>query len=258
MSWAPSTTLEAVRFLFLRSLPAPVETENGVRVTTHCMYPSNGLVRVYVKSGMEHAVVSDEGEAVGEVLAAGIDVANVDRLVRHLVSEQGLAMSSGIISSRAIPIEALPVAIPLVANVARDVASWLYDHKKIKRSRDFRAVLSNYLESAFSERLSRDERIVGASNKPHRFANVVSFPNGRKLVVDAVAKDPSSINSRVVANLDLRTNGNPMIEQRIVYDDAEGWSAADLNLLNVGAPAIAFSKASVVIDRIARNAEAAA
>jgi hypothetical protein len=222
------------------------------------MYPSNGLVRVYVKSGSERAVVSDEGEAVGEILSAGIDVSNVSKLVRHIVVEQGLAISGGIITTGAIPVGALPVAIPLVANVAKDVANWLYDHKKLKRSKDFRTILSNYLESAFSERLSRDERIIGASNKSHRFANVVSFPNGRKLVVDAVAKDPSSINSRVVANLDIRTNGNPMVDQRIVYDDAEAWTSADLNLLNVGAPAIPFSKAAMVIDRIAKEVEAAA
>jgi hypothetical protein len=44
----------------------------GVRVTTHCMYPSNGLVQVMVRGGVSTVVVSDEGGAMEEALAAGI------------------------------------------------------------------------------------------------------------------------------------------------------------------------------------------
>jgi hypothetical protein len=257
MSWAPSSPLEAVKFYLDAALPKPEATEDGVRITTHCMYPSNGLVRVYVKTGAETAVVSDEGEAVGEVLAAGIEAFDVSKLARHIVAEQGLLIRAGVIYTPRLRIEAMPVAIPLVANAAKDVAQWFYDHKKIKRSRDFRKILADYLESAFNERVVKDDKIVGSSNKSHRFANVLSFPNGHKLIVDAVAKDPSSINSRVVANLDIRSNKNPMIDQRIVYDDAEAWSSADLNLLNVGAPVVPFSKAAMVIDRLAKETEAA-
>ena len=257
MSWAPSSPLEAVKLYLSRGLPEPVLTDDGVRVTTHCMYPSNGLIRVYVRTGTETAVVSDEGEAVGEILAAGIDVADVNRLARHIVADQGLQICNGIILTPRIPIGTIPMAIPVVANAAKEVARWFYDHKKIKRARDFRMMLANYLESIFDDRLAKDEKIVGASNKPHKFANVINFPNGRKLVVDAAAMDPSSINSRVVANLDLRSNANPLIEQRIIYDDAEGWSSADLNLLNVGAPVVPFSKAADVIGRLARQAEVA-
>lgn len=257
MSQAPFTPLDAVKFYVANTFPAPEVTKNGVRVTTHCMYPSNGLVRVYVKAGIETTTVSDEGEAVGEVLSAGINVTGVNKLVRHIVAAQGLLIEGGLIHTPRIRIEAMPIAILVVANAAKDVAQWFYEHKKIKRSRDFRKMLADYLETAFSDRLNKDDRIVGASNKPHKFANVVSFPNGRRLVIDAVMKDPASINSRVVANLDIRSNKNPLIDQRIVYDDAEGWSSADLNLLNVGAPTVPFSKASDVISRLAMRAQVA-
>jgi hypothetical protein len=53
--------------------------EDGIVVTTHCMYPSNGLVRVTVRRGAETIVASDEGGALGEALAAGIEVRNYDR-----------------------------------------------------------------------------------------------------------------------------------------------------------------------------------
>jgi hypothetical protein len=73
----------------------------------------------------------------------------------------------------------------------------------------------------------------------------------RKLIIDPVSNDPSSINARVVANLDVKATGNPNIIQRIVYDDEDDWSAVDLNLLQVGATAVPFSRAGEVIERIA-------
>lgn len=257
MSWEPSSPLELVRFHLEASLPPLEMTDHGVRITTHCMYPSNGLVRVYVHPGRESAIVSDEGEAVGEVLAAGIELTDATRLSRHVATDQGLLMKSGIIYTPPISLRAIPGAVPLVANAARDVAHWLYEHKKLRRTRDFRRLLTEYLVRMFDDKLAIDDRIVGASNKSHKFANVIRFPNGKKLIIDSVAKDPSSINARVVANLDVRSNNNPLVLQRIVYDDEDDWSAADLNLLAVGAPVVRFSKSAEVISRVAEAARAA-
>jgi len=56
----------------LDSIASIMRTSDGVRVTTHCMYPSNGLVQVTVRGGAETIVASDEGGAAGEALGAGI------------------------------------------------------------------------------------------------------------------------------------------------------------------------------------------
>ena len=69
--------------------------------------------------------------------------------------------------------------------------------------------------------------------------------------MDAVSNDASSINARLVANLDVKATNDPMIDQRIVYDDAQRWTAADLNLLQVGATIVPFSQSKHVIPRIA-------
>ncbi|XSC46268.1 hypothetical protein ACF1BQ_010480 [Bradyrhizobium sp. RDT10] len=203
---------------------ASIEVVNdGVRFTTHCMYPSNGLVRVTVKGGRETVFASDEGEAVGEALSAGAMLKNPDKLLRGLVRAQGLDISNGIIRSDRMPIEAASLAILAVSNAARDVAHWLYDHHRLKSSRDFRRMLAEFLKNKFDDQVT-PATIVGKSNKPHKFANVISFANGRRLIIDAVANDPSSINARVVAHLDVRSTNDPTIDQRIVYDDAERWS----------------------------------
>lgn len=229
---------------------------DGVRFTTHCMYPSNGLVRVMVRGGRESLYATDEGEAVGEALSAGATLNNPDRLLRGLVRASGLEIERGIIRSARMPIEAAPLAILSVANASRDVAHWLYDHHKIRRDRDFKKLVAEFLKKNFDEQVSAAS-IVGKSNKSHKFANVISFPNGRRLIIDPVANDPQSINARVVAHLDVRSINDPSLDQRIVYDDDEKWSPADINLLQVGARVIPFSTAPEVIRLTAERAKVA-
>lgn len=112
--------------------------DDGVRVTTHCMYPSNGLIRVTVRGSADTIVAYDEGEAVGEALSAGITIRNPDSLLRFLVGSQGLRINNGVIHTRQMPIGDVRSAILLVANTAKEAAQWLYEHQKIKRARDFR------------------------------------------------------------------------------------------------------------------------
>jgi len=155
-----------------------------------------------------------------------------------------------------MPIEDVNVAVVQVANAAKEAAHWLYQHVRVKKSRDFAKLLSQYLEQTFTTRLSHKRTIVGKSNKAHKFDNVVSLPNDAMLIVDPVKKESSSINARVVANLDVRSLENQNIYQRIVYDDEDEWSASDLNLLQVGATVVPFSRARDVIGRIAGNPRA--
>ena len=163
-------------------------------------------------------------------------------------------ISDGVIFTPRIQIEAVSAAIIHVANASQDIARWLYEHMKIKRTRDFKAVLAEFLKLTFDDRVSHNAIIVGHSNKPHKFANVVLLPNGRRLIVDPAAHEASSINARVVSNLDVRAIRDPLLEQRIVYDDKEDWTPADLNLLQVGAAVVLFSRSSEVIRRFAASA----
>ena len=253
MSSAIENILDSVRsgLAVLASL-RPVD--DGVRVTTHCMYPSNGLVQVTVRGGVGTVVASDEGGAMSEALAAGIEVAEHYRGIAHRLRDQGLFMKEGVVFTPKVPLEAAPVAVLHVANASQETARWLFDHARIRRTRDFKAMLADFLKKIFDDQVSNNSIIVGHSNKPHRFANIISLSNRRKLIVDPVSNEASSINARVVANLDVRATDNPLITQRIVYDDEDNWTPADLNLLQVGAIVVPFSRSSEVIGRIAANA----
>jgi hypothetical protein len=233
---------------------APIEDlGDGLRVTTQCMYPSNGLVQVIVRGGGRFLTISDDGGAVDEAESAGIDLRGrgSDGVLLRVVEPQGLRVQQGVIFAGPTPVEDAATSILLVANASKEVAHWLYDHAKMPRTRDFKEMLSSFLSAKFHERLLHDEKIVGSSNKSHKFANVIVLDSGKRLIVDPVANDPSSINARVVANLDVKAAANQNIIQRIVYDDEETWSPADLNLLQVGAPVIRFSRSPDAIGRLA-------
>lgn len=222
---------------------------DGVRVTTHCMYPSHAYVRVFVRGGTDTFVVSDEGAALQEIEAAGAEVTNFDRLLRPFITKQGLQVAKGAISSPYCKEDELAVAVTMVANASRDAADWLFSHTKVKRHRNFKAMLRTMLEEKFNH-LGQDT-LVGKSNKAHKFEHLISLPDGKRIVVDPVFHDPASINARVIANLDVKMAGYPNLEQQMIYDDGEEWEAQDLNLLQVGASVvIPFSKAKDAFDRL--------
>ncbi len=213
------------------------ERSDGVCVTTHCVYPSNAFVQVMVRAGESTFVVSDDGGALRELEAAGADIAEPDKQLKKLVGQHGLSIYNGVVSAPSCDVAALPVAIALVANVSRDCADWLFAHTKIRRRRDFKLLLRQFIETRFLDRV-RPETLTGKSNKPHTFEYLIHLEGGRRVIVDPVVHEANAINARVVANVDVRQADYENLEQRIVYDDEDDWTAEDLNLLQVGAPII--------------------
>lgn len=230
-----------------------VNAESGfVRVVTQCMYPSNGYVQVAVRAGENTFVVSDEGGAIEEIVSAGATLTNPDRMVAPLLRPMGLRISKGVISAPACGPSDIAYSISVVANASRTVADWLFSHARIRPHSNFKEVVSNYLAATFAENV-KQEVIVGTSNKPHKFDNVI-FLGDRRVIVDAVVHDSSSINAKVVSNLDVKSAGLANVEQKIIYDDTDDWSAQDLSVLAIsGASLVRFSQAPKVFERIAAN-----
>src|SRR5882757_2818497 len=122
MSDEPDNIARLAHFILrdLSEMTAIKRVDDALRVTTHCMYPSNGLVQVTVRGGVETIVASDEGGAVGEALSAGIPLKDYNRTLAHLIRDQGLSISDGVIFTPRIQIEAVSAAIIQVANASQD------------------------------------------------------------------------------------------------------------------------------------------
>ncbi len=225
------------------------QLEDGVRVSTHVLYPSNGSVSVVVRGGKNSFVISDEGGAVSELTSAGLGIVLLDPAVKRRVRNRGLNVYDGAILSPPVSLEAVPAALLLVANASRDIAEWGLSHFSFSYPRNFRKDLAELLGRHFHDNLKHDTPIIGKSNKPHKFSHVLYLSGDRMLLVDPATNDASSINARVVANLDVRMVENPLIDQLIVFDDQLKWKGSDLKLWEVGAPTIPFSRAEPEIMR---------
>jgi hypothetical protein len=160
----------------------------------------------------------------------------------------------GTIISPFIELSQLAGTIVLVANASKEAAHSLISKSRGLPKRDFREALASLIDlertqGRFVEVLHR-RVVVGASNKPHRFDFDIMLSGHRRLLLDAVIREPFSINAVLVANLDVKEAELPSTIQRIVYDDEEKWEAADLNLLGLGATVVGLSHLRPVLERM--------
>jgi hypothetical protein len=227
------------------------EVDDGVVVSTFCLYPSGGFVQVSVRGGTNSFVVSDDGGAVQEVEAAGMVLRNPDAMVKQFVPSNCM-MRGGILRSTVVSREELPVVIAAVSSASKEMADWFFAHLQIKRNRDFKQIVNAFLKKTFDHRVKHNGVIVGQSNKPHHFENVIRLDAGKILVVDPVLNDSNSRNSRLVAHLDIKNAGRSDIDQRLVIDDEDDdWLPADIQLLTLGATVVPYSRRAEVFTRLA-------
>lgn len=227
------------------------EIEDGFRIATQVLYPSNSTVTVTLR-GRDRFIITDDGGALHEISGSGRLDSPSDRRIRAIIKNYGLRVQDGTIISPQVPINAVPAAILLVANASKAVTEWAYAHIRFKANRNFKQDLEELLQRHFHDNLKSNTPVVGESNKEYRFPHVIYLENERKLLVDPVINDPSSINARVVANMDVRMRADPTIQQMIVYDDRLNWQASDLRLLRVGTPnVVPFSAAEPQIQQLA-------
>lgn len=236
--------------------PALVEGQEHIAVSTHCIYPSNGIVRVYVSGGTSEFKVHDGSGALDELEAGGGNTYDDIYILRNIAKEQGLDVTTtGTIYSPMVSAEQLTATIALVANASKEAAHALITRYRAIPKRNFREMLAQMVDTERSQGrfldVSFKRMIVGASSKSHKFDYDIVLPSQKRLLLDSVVPEASSINSVVAANLDVRQAELPDTFQRIVYDDADEWRAEDLNLLGLGATVVAFSKLRPVLDRIA-------
>jgi hypothetical protein len=232
--------------------PNPIFGEGRVVVPTHCLYPSNGIINAIVEGGSREYRVHDDGGALDEFESSGGRLRDGLPILRIVAARQGLSVSNfGIIRSPLIGQSELAATICLVANASKEGAHELVDRLRPPSKRNFRAELAKMLEVEFGHDRIQRTPVIGRSNKPHKFDYVIQIARTRRLLLDAVTPEPSSISAAVVAHLDVREANRPELVQRIVYDDDEPWNAADLNILAMGAPVVAFSAARNILAKLA-------
>ncbi len=228
------------------------EIDRGVRVSTHCLYPSNTTVSVVVtQRGEDRFRVDDDGQAFDELSQVLVTDQKLPKLIRGIVRHRGCELTEcGQIISPVVSSQELRGAVILLANASKAAAEHLVGTVRPPR-KDLRHIIEAMLELKFKDRWRRDGRLVGASNKEHGFDYLINISHGRQLALDFVVPDSSSVNSAVVAHLDVGHKNNPDLEQRIVYDDSRPWRAEDIQLLKAGARPVPLSALAQSLERLA-------
>ena len=247
----------------LSGWPRPRQVGSEIAVPTHCLYPSNGVVRVYVSGGQPvfmsdgkaELKVHDGGGAIDELPAVTNDMNETIRIIRGVARAQGLDVTdNGFIVSPSVSIMQLPGTIALVANASKESAHLLVEKHRPVSKRDFRESLARVIDVERAKGrfldVAQEKRVGGASTKQHKFDYELLLNGKRRILLDAVMRDPNSINSVLASNIDVKAAELSDTIQRIVYDDEDDLKASDLGLLGLGAIVVPFSKLSLVLNRI--------
>lgn len=232
------------------------EIDSGVRVKTHCIYPSNSTVMVSVRGGPNKYIAMDDGAALGEAILAGADITGALKKYEKICHRQGLLFSNGVVRSPEIDVSALPAAIILVANTSKEVADHIFLSWKAAKVRDFKESVKLLLSKTFPTARVAEGIFSGESSKVHSFDSVIHTDSGMRIIVDPVLRDASSINSRVIAHLDLKKARHDGVEQRLIFDDQEEkWQSSELSVLQLsGVPVVPFSKMPHDIENLLKAA----
>jgi hypothetical protein len=117
-----------------------------VAINTHCLFPSNGVVTVYVMTGSESCTVSDRGATARVVEAHGVALENVNKWLTAVAKRSGLVVSSSNeLRSPQVPLSALPAAVMQVANAAARAAREAVESYSFSRARDLAGEIEDKL-----------------------------------------------------------------------------------------------------------------
>lgn len=220
-----------------------VDTGEAVAVPTHCLYPSNANVTVFVRGGVNEFTVSDDGLALAEISAHGFDIQKPTNILNKFCRPAGLGCADGQIYSPVVPLDGVVGAILHVANAASKFTNWAVHNLRREAEKDLENDIYKILRQQFSSaRIKKEKMVSGESNRQYKFDFSVRLGGERILLVDHVVPNPVSINSRIVAHIDVFRLNEQIFLPRLVYDNEQPWGASDLAVLSMAGDVVPYSR----------------
>lgn len=180
-------------------------TSDGVRLRTHCMYPSFSTVFVHVVGYGDGYVVHDGGEAASAAWIHGRDDRLISSRLGSAAERFGITFDRGQLTARVESIDWLASAILSVANAAAIGVNSIVEEAGRSAGERLKDRVQHILAEAFNTAaVARDVELSGASGKAHRFDFAVR-DHGALALIDAVTPHPLSIASRFTAFSDTRS-----------------------------------------------------
>lgn len=119
---------------FLNAAQERWNLDGRAAIATHCLYPSNQTVTVYVSGGKNEIMVSDGGGSADVMTHHGCNIPNMDKFLSRFCRPKGLKVKNGEIYTPLLPIDAFQAAVVMVANASAAAANYGVDRKKMPRA----------------------------------------------------------------------------------------------------------------------------
>jgi hypothetical protein len=214
----------------LEPFHACVETADGARVVTHCLYPSFDPVPVFVARVGDTYRVHDGGGAERTAWTHGRDDHLIARMLARHAARYQIKVVDGALVAEAQSIEWLLSAILTVANASAGAAHAVVEQSRVAGESALRDKVYQVLSGAFDAAIvAREFVFAGRSGKEHRFDFAIRQPQQRLLLIDTVVPHHVSVSAKYVAFADTRLERANGIEGFAVYD--RPLEAGDASLL---------------------------
>jgi hypothetical protein len=194
-----------------------VETQDGSRVTTHCVYPSFDPVNIFVSRFGEGFQVHDGSGAHRAAWKHGREDAAAQKALKRWATRYQLALNADHSLSCVVHDASwLTNAILAVANASAGAANEAIEHIAVATETALKTRIYDVLSAVTpKQHLHRDFELRGSSGKLHAFDFAVD-KQGALTLLDAVAPHHVSISAKYVAFSDA--GGHAGHSKYAVYD----------------------------------------
>jgi len=215
-------------------------TDDGLRVRTHCLYPSFEQVEVFVVRHGEGFIVHDGAGAAGAAWLHGAEAKALARSLKTAAASFGCSVKDHTIKTIAPSDEWLWAAVASVANAASDAARASVGRIRQTEEENLIRKTKAILDSARWRPETRlDAQYPGQSGKIHTFDLMIEHEKQTALM-DAVVSHPNSIAAKYLAFSD--TESRPGLYKYALYDN--NLAPEDKALLSNVSDLVAFNAIS--------------
>jgi hypothetical protein len=212
------------------------ETENGMRVITHCLYPSFEPVSVYVRRSGDAIVVSDAGGSLASAWHHGLEAGQLGRAYSKAATAFGCQYSQKSIWLIVENEEWLYSGIVSVANASSEAARSAVSKTRAIGERSLISKTKRFFDNvAWKPETSLEYQIDGTSGKVHTFDLAIQHDASIGLI-DAVVPHANSIAAKYLAFAD--TESRMGLYKYAIYDSE--LSSEDKTLISGVADLVAY------------------
>ncbi len=199
-------------------------SDNGLRVLTHCLYPSADPVYVHIAAWGDGYRVSDGGGVSRSILVHGRDEHAMQAGFSEACNRHSLKLEGGTLVALAPTREWLPAAIAAVANGASMAAAIAVEHVTQRIEKGLVAKIYETISNLVpAHQIAKDYEFRGKSGKAWRIDYAVVRPSDGPLLIKAVTPHHTSISTNYTAFGDIGPEGTErfcVFSRSLQRDDA--------------------------------------